>query len=132
MHVGFTGTQEGMTLWQKEKLEGLLVELLHEGGEYFHHGDCTGADAQAHDIALGLGYKVVLHPPENPIKRAWCESAIVVMAPEPYLERNQKIVDACDPMIAAPKEEQEQLRSGTWSTVRRAQKKGCSLYILRP
>jgi hypothetical protein len=31
----------------------------------------VGSDAQAHDIAVGLGCAVVFHPPDDPRMRAW-------------------------------------------------------------
>jgi len=41
---------------------------------------------------------------------------------KPYLDRNQDIVDGADILIAAPNEDKEIVRSGTWSTVRYARK----------
>lgn len=116
MNVGFTGTQRGMTREQKETLDTFLSE---ECGE-FHHGDCIGADAEAHEIALRLGYSVVIHPPINSSKRAFCAYAAQTRIAAQYLDRNKDIVIASQVLIATPGEKEEQLRSGTWSTVRYA------------
>ena len=47
-----------------------------------------------------------------------------------YLERNRDIVDACDILIACPRTLKEELRSGTWATVRYARKVGKPVAIL--
>jgi hypothetical protein len=53
-------------------------------------------------------------------------------APKDPLKRNRDIVDAAVMLIAVPKETTEVLRSGTWTTVRYAKKKGCSVLIIPP
>ena len=78
-------------------LEGLAVDE-------FHNGAARGADEQAAKIALThVLYResVIAHP----------------TGPDP-LVRNREIVAACDVLIAAPSEDKEQIRSGTWATVR--------------
>ena len=45
--IGFTGTRQGMTAEQKSALRN----LLDGGAGDFHHGDCIGADSEAHGIA---------------------------------------------------------------------------------
>lgn len=121
MIVGFTGTQRGMNRSQRDGLHRLLTSW-HSAGDVFRHGDCTGADAEAHDIAKECGYIVVIHPPIKEFKRAFCQGADLVLTPKEYLERNHDIVDACDVLLAAPGENKEQLRSGTWATMRYAKK----------
>ena len=126
-HVGFTGTQEAKYLLEDEeryiKLINILYNLRDSGCEYFHHGDCVGSDAIAHTIARGLGYHVVLHPPEKDIYRAFKKGAIMSKEVKPYLERNKDIVDASHVLVAVAKDpEKEELRSGTWSTIRYARK----------
>ena len=128
MNIGFTGTQKGMTDNQKYHVARLLFDLK---GTEFHHGDCVGADAQAHEIALKTGYYIIIHPPVNPDKRAFCETGSTLPEKE-YLERNKDIVDTTDVLIATPKTETDELRSGTWSTIRYAKKKGKKVYIIRP
>lgn len=125
--IGFTGTQRGMTTAQMVALHDYLCERIGE----FHHGDCVGADAQAHKIAGAIGYDIIGHPPSNPIKRAWCEC--VELKPEkPYLDRNKDIVLQTTMLIAVPSEMQEQLRSGTWSTVRYARRLDKAITVILP
>lgn len=134
-HAGFTGTQRGMNLRQMVALRLMLQTLLTDGCTNFHHGDCIGADAEAHTIANELGYVIEIHPPEDGKKRANMARfatvhPIIMHECKPYLVRNHDIVDACAHMLAAPLETTEQLRSGTWSTVRYARRAGCRLYLL--
>lgn len=128
MKIGFTGTQRGMTPAQKTSFEALIQELrLTE----FHHGDCIGADQDAHDIVVRRDVWVVLHPPTVIDKRAFCVGN-EKRVPKWYLERNHDIVDETDVLIAAPGEDVEQLRSGTWATVRYARKLRRTVYLLYP
>jgi hypothetical protein len=132
MKVGFTGTQQGMTPeqldWISNKLGYLRAPDLSDEA---HHGDCIGADAQFHSIAKDFGFLIILHPPLNPEKRAFCFSDNI--RPEKdYLERNRAIVDETDILLAAPLESEEQLRSGTWATVRYARKQHKTVLVIFP
>ena len=132
IHIGWTGTQLGMTDAQKLNAYGLMLELFATD---LHHGDAIGADDQADQIARDLGIRRHLHIPLNGSRRARCiarEGFDVVYAPLPYLERNKAIVDASEALIAAPKEMHETLRSGTWATVRYARRQGKPVHILWP
>lgn len=126
--VGFTGTQEGMSDYQKRVLRASL-----EGVRELHHGDCIGADAEADAIARELGITVVIHPPSDPKKRAFCaKPGDVVWEPLPYLERNHDIVDEADVVIGTPKSGVEVLRSGTWATIRYARSRGKRTLVIAP
>lgn len=130
MKMGFTGTQRGMTAKQLREFR----EMLHYGMPVeFHHGDCIGADEEAHNSVMIHSWPctIYIHPPCIPSKRAFCQGA-VILEPRPYLERNHSIVDHCDVLVAAPKESTEQLRSGTWATVRYARKVGKHVRIIFP
>jgi hypothetical protein len=115
--IGFTGTQNGMTQEQGDSVRKLLA-VLYPRINVFNHGDCVGADSQAHKIARSLGYYIVLFPPIQNGKRAFC-SADREEQPNDYLTRNRAIVRNSDIIIAAP-DGPEHLRSGTWATVRHA------------
>ena len=126
--AGFTGTQQGMTPKQLAEVQRVLQE---EQAGWFHHGDCIGADAQAHEIAQRLGLMICIHPPEDPRKRAWC-SGDQTFPEKPYLIRNHDIVNQSDFLIATPKEYEEVLRSGTWATIRYARKSNKRVRIIYP
>lgn len=130
MILGFTGTQDGMTYPQKFFFEGILARL---SPREFHHGDCIGADCDAHKIVERLLPKCIIvgHPPDSDAKRAFCKCH-ERRPPKPYLVRNKAIVFSVDSMCAAPKSRTEELRSGTWATIRYARKVGKHLIMLWP
>lgn len=130
MKVGFTGTQQGMTDAQS-KVFDLELDCINEDNE-LHHGDCIGADAQAHWFALQTWMDIVLHPPKNESKRAFCLGSNATREPKDYLIRNHDIVDETDMLVATPKEYTEQLRSGTWATIRYARKMNKPVTIVYP
>lgn len=134
MRVGFTGTRDGMTERQTTALGAWFADhAFGPTGEHceFHHGDCIGADDDAADLAEFFACTVISHPPSDSSKRAFAQSNIVLPC-KPYIERNHDIVDACDVLIAAPKTLIEQLRSGTWATIRYARKTNTPVVILEP
>lgn len=134
MKAGFTGTQAGMT--QRQMVSFInVVGRIHSVNsiDEFHHGDCIGADEQAHELvnAYLKWPDICIHPPTNQSKQAFC-AGHYRFKPKPYLDRNHDIVEMTDVLIATPKEFEEQLRSGTWATIRWAKKKGKYLVIIWP
>lgn len=129
MIVGWTSTQHGLTPTQLRAAADWIVRLETT---QLHHGDCIGGDEQIHAVCLALGIRVVLHPPSDSSKRAFCEGAAVILEPRPYLDRNHDIVDATQALVAAPKQELEQVRSGTWATVRYARSRGRRVIVVGP
>ncbi len=131
MKVGFTGTQFGMTERQKLRVIGALKALSAPSPiDEFHHGDCTGADVQFHQIVNDYE-RTYIHPPEDSKKRAWCSSSHILKV-KPYIERNHDIVDAVNVLIATPRTDYEELRSGTWATIRYALRKDMNVIIYYP
>lgn len=129
VQVGFTGSQKGMTPAQRVRLYALLGEL---GTTDLHHGDCIGADHQAHLLAgVQDVIRLHVHPPKVKAKRAFC-FGYAMYDPKDYLVRNRHIVDATEVLIAAPAEMTEQMRGGTWMTVRYARKQGKRVIIILP
>jgi hypothetical protein len=130
MIVGVTGTRNGATREQLFRLHCILSEVKVKNG--FHHGDCIGVDAQAHDIATNLGYQTIIHPPKSNVFRAFKRGEIIL--PEKgYLARNIDIVDNSNYIISLPKGTDEELRgSGTWHVIRLARKLGKKLTIIWP
>jgi len=128
VHVGFSGTRRGMT---REQSRALRRSLASFGEAILHHGDAVGADAEAHEQAVALGWSVIIHPPINEAWRAR-KVASEERAPKPHLVRNKDIVDETELLIAAPAEAVEILRSATWSTVRYARRLGRPIWIIRP
>lgn len=119
IHIGLTATQLGGNKKQVATLETILSADV-----CLHHGDCIGGDAQAHQIMLELHgpSHIIVYPPENDSKRSFCKGYSYRHEPKPYLERNKDIVRQCHILVAIPRTDEEELRSGTWSTVRYARK----------
>ena len=129
MIIGFTGTRQGMTPRQHEIVGAMVRSSCTEA----HHGDCIGADEEFHGICVGAHVKVIIHPPEKRKWRAFCKG--IVLPEKDYLIRNRDIVDACELLIAAPKEQEEPAPTrgqGTWSTVRYARGKRRPCAIVKP
>jgi len=130
MRIGFTGTRKGMTAKQKDSLLRILTEYRPSE---FHHGDCLGADAEAHSITQThcTTARVIIHPPTNPAQRAFCHGDGYRVGKE-YLARNRDIVDESDMLVAAPETREEHQRSGTWATIRYARKRSMAVVVLEP
>jgi hypothetical protein len=83
-----------------------LASLLANATD-LHHGGAVGADRQAAEVADTLGIPVIEHLPAG--RRG-----------SDYLARNRIIVDLTTELIAVPRGMTEELRSGTWATIRYA------------
>ena len=148
LKLGFTGTSGLTTKEQLDKLRRLLFSLRPTE---FHHGDCVGADRDAHFLALshfvlefGPNVKTVpihIHPPIKNDKRAFCDLqayerglplAERLYERAEYLERDRNIVSMTDLLIGLPKEAEEQQRGGSWYTIRQARKMGRRLIVVGP
>lgn len=119
MKLGFTGTKLGMSEVQKSVIKDLLIFLQPTE---FHHGDCTGADAEVHDLVRLLfpKCKIVIHPPIESRLRAF-KKGDEIRAILPYMVRNRNIVQSTDDMIAASGLHMS--HSGTWHTINYAKKR---------
>lgn len=129
-HVGFMGTsQKDLTARQVKGLLRYLSQI--EGALVVHHGDHVKASAQFHEIAREVGAFICIHPPTNSRLRAFCRGDVLYTAKE-YPICNHDIVHASRVLLAAPKEQDEQLRSCTWAAVRYARKVGCPVKMFYP
>ncbi len=128
MIIGFTGTREGMTEAQKLTFENLLISLTPTE---FHHGDCVGADSDAHDIATKYCPTIVIHPPVDSTHRA-NRQAQVILSEKTHFARNRDIVKGCNLLIATPLTAEHQERGGTWYTIDYAEKISKSTIIINP
>lgn len=126
--IGFTGTQDGMTEIQKERFFAIYSWYLRNFLDdlEFHQGQCIGADQEALEIVQSLGgVWTVSHPPTETRRQhnILCDE---IREPKWFLDRDHDIVDEVNVLLAAPRSRKEELRSGTWATVRYARK------VLRP
>ncbi len=128
MKIGFTGTQQGMTDAQANTTAALIQRLDPEEA---HHGDCIGADAEFHRMCRLYSVKIVRHPPIKTDKRSFCDFDLDRL-PQDHLVRNRDIVREVDVLIATPRSNQEEVRSGTWATIRHAEDAKVPRYIVWP
>ena len=135
-HVGFTGTRRQLRQQQAERLWRELLKINEEHERVMlHHGDCVGADSLVH-LMVTLSHELahwvtMIHPPEVDRHRAYCDGDYIC-PPQPYLRRNKEIARRCDILLATPLTDREQVRSGTWATIRYARKFGKPIVIIYP
>jgi hypothetical protein len=135
-HVAFTATRGELTLRQASSLREVIIMLRPT---HAHLGDCIGGDTRIHVLLRGLNMsvwadspcKLIGHPPVPSNFRAFL-TYDEERPPLPYLERNEAMVNESVILVAAPAQEQEILRSGTWATVRYARKVNVRRIIVRP
>ena len=124
--VGVTATRESLRFNQIATAVQLFrnIAFAHDldGPIEFHQGCCVGGDEQLTIIAATFGWRIVAHPPEKTdyFSQLAYDLSHVKNVRKPYLYRNQDIVKEVDELLAFPKGVKEEMRSGTWSTVRYA------------
>lgn len=128
MILGFTGTHKGMTPAQKA---GVGRFMRRFDGIDFHHGKCIGADYEAWQIAQDHFFITFAHP-SNILRTQAATYDKWTAKPLPPLARNKSLVATIDVLLATPKEYKEQLRSGTWMTIRAARKRNIQVIIIFP
>ena len=122
--IGFTGTRSlhKVSANRLARLRRDLPKLGQGEGSVFRHGDCYGADAYAHELAV-KHFDVEIHPSNLDKQTAHCENYTRRHEPKAPLDRNRDIV-------ALPTDpNKEVLRSGTWATIRYARKLGRPIYM---
>lgn len=133
MKLGFTGTREGMSEWQHDEFLELLVDVLipkYGPITEFHHGDCIGADADAHRIIQARCPEccIVAHPCTFEELRAYTK-ATQIRSPLDSKTRNQNIVLSSSVLLACPLTDVPG-PSGTWQTINMALRANREVYIL--
>jgi len=123
--VSMTGTRKGMTPPQRLEFRRLL-----RGASNLAHGDCIGADADAHEIALEEEVPIEIWP-STASTRAYCKGYTIIHEPGKPLERNKDIVHSGAVLIGCP-DGYERLRSGTWACIRYARRLKRPIYIIYP
>lgn len=129
---GFTGTRAGMT---RDQLDLARKCLVLGKPTIIRHGAAYGADQQFHALwREELKDRFVdVWPADGKTAKLFSEQDnVAVNPPMPPLTRNDEIVKRSKYMIATPHTQQEELRSGTWATVRRARTAEVPVLILWP
>lgn len=139
MKIGFTGTRNGMNEIQAKTLVQLFTGFREFDKKIteFYLGDCVGADMQSGHLIFKHAknpFKCYLLPSDIPSMQGHLEIhyPCVRLPPKPPLERDVDLVISIEILFATPKENIEQIRSGTWYTIRQAKKQGKDIYIIYP
>jgi hypothetical protein len=127
--LGITGTRDGprpaQTAATLKFMRGLKPYRVV-------HGGAPGFDMIAHGIAEALRVREIEVHPSTVRSQSIIAGAGVVVYPElPPLERNHVIVKRVYGLLACPKTDDEELRSGTWATVRYAREAGVPVYLIK-
>lgn len=136
--IGFTGNRLGLSEHQKQE----ITKILNKYDDIIvYHGDCIGADSDFHNICtayrtknIETKLKIIICPPDidtmrgnNKIDNLYGD---MIMPTKPYLKRNADIVNMSDILIGCPTDpNKEVLRSGTWSTIRKAKKMNKIIHV---
>lgn len=139
MHIGLTGTRRGMTPRQLAAVTYLVRcwgTFPPDTRPIVHHGDCVGADEQFDKICHIERVGRILHPSTAATRchseKLRPEGVLEVLEPDAPLARDRVIVERIGLLLAAPKLRKEELRSGTWATVRYAREEGVPVLVLDP
>lgn len=139
---GFTGTSEEVKEEQLITLEKVIKKIARKKNVEHHNGGCINADKACYDIVRALipSATIIMHPPKNTSKmfpyfdsEAYKgQGAVISRPPLDYLKRNMQIVAESDFLVATPKSVAEELRSGTWATIRYARIARIPILIVWP
>lgn len=126
MIIGFTGTRqiERISKERLKKLYGILISYSIDNEDdslEAVHGCATGADTHFHNLCAKEHIRITGRPSFN--SNMDLDNFTNLYYPYSPLIRNKHIVDDCDVLLALPiNPDVEELRSGTWSTIRYARK----------
>ena len=131
--IGFTGNRYGLKPEQEEQIKLILDKY---DNIILSHGDCVGSDTDFHKLCMNYKNthpqkKIMIHifPPNNSKLRAFNQGDLL-MDEKPFLVRNLNIIKNSFVLIACPVDKnKEVLRSGTWSTIRKAKKLNLLVHI---
>ena len=113
--IGFTGTSSGMTPAQREAFRRQIQTFAFDE---FHHGDCVGADKEAHEEVRRWcpSVRIVIHPPVDDAHRAHCDGD-ELREPKTHFARNRAIVAESNLVIGVSVAPKRLDRGGTWYTL---------------
>jgi hypothetical protein len=127
--IGVTATREGLTIQQLQWTEGFLKR---NSTHVLHHGDCVGGDEELAIMFSKFGIYIIAHPGSTPALRAKSRYNDLTLPNSNNLFRNSVIVKSSALVIAYPKGSVEEIRSGTWFTIRYAKKENARIIIVGP
>jgi predicted alpha-1,6-mannanase (GH76 family) len=127
--IGVTATREGLTSEQKQ----WVVSYLNRNATgVLHHGDCIGGDEELAEIFSRYGAYIIAHPSNMLAMRARSKYNDLTLPTAESLLRNRTIVQCSQLMLGFPKSTVEEIRSGTWYTIRYTKRENSKLIIVGP
>lgn len=131
MILGMTATRNELT---SEQLSWLRDEI--DKATVLRHGACVGGDQAGHLLAVDRDLWVIVHPPLNerlkmPRHQLIGRTKTIILPAKNYHPRNHDIVNESYRLIALP-DGPERPHSGTWSTVRYAERVGKPVLVCYP
>lgn len=131
MILGFTGTQSGRTPEQIKAWDKIFNNNIFMEVESVIHGMCHGVDTEINEFYLkNTDVQIIGYPGTH--EQSISMKVHKQQPIQPFLSRNKNIVENCDWLIAFPKLMYEELRSGTWATIRYARKQNRQHLIIYP
>lgn len=136
---GFTGTRRIPSASDDLKIVRSLVAARLQVFSHLEDelviGCCVGMDEIVGEVGREMGFRVhgVLPAVMSQVFSRWreiCTTHEFMAHSTNYMDRNQYIVNISIDLTAFPYNSTEEIRSGTWSTVRRARSKGIPVVIL--
>ena len=127
----FTGTRKGLTPAQHASLQRVLEQLHAEGFTVAHNGSAIGADYEAALLCRSVGFHIIAHPSNIVTATAripFDETHAVTGA----RQRDRDMIHAAELLVACPVREEEDVSSGTWYTIRYAQKQNLPVKFIWP
>lgn len=147
--VGFTAARKlptGMTEAQADEVVTRILDVLDPVSDWLVLGAALGMERRIGLAARARGFKVhVIVPGVDPrttagqkIDQRWMDYAtgheqLPMNDPNPFRARNHAVVAKAEYLFALPaypEKHEESLRSGTWMTVRIAQRAGKEVIVL--
>ena len=127
--LGISGTRCGLSDEARLQFHTFLQNNYNKCFAEVRHGDCKGVDEDIHKICEKKYLNIIIHPPKANSYRAFCNGN-TVLEQKDFITRNHDIVDNSSILVAFPETKEEQLRSGTWSTIRYARNKILPIMII--
>jgi len=129
---GFSGTRAGMSHTQYE-----IIRVCLSIGKpaIVRHGGAHGSDTEFHALwreECPLRFADIWPADQARVKLFDGQDHVAMNSVRPPLTRNEEIVKRSTFLIAAPHSQKEELRSGTWTTVRMARRIHVPVLIVWP
>lgn len=127
MNVSVVTNPRGMNTQQIETVKNTLSSYDKLDTVIIHGGDRQ--DELIHSLAKSLGFKIEIYPQ---VSSQFNYEDAQIHNELPFAERNRKLVEHCDKLIAIPMIIFEEEDSPLWKTVRFAVKQDINVIVISP